>query len=79
MLTGTLIAYNTGSLQEYAAGACICIEPGDHEAFGDALNRLYKEELLKTKMGEEAAVQTAGYVQAQYAEQLWQLLTQQQA
>jgi len=73
-----IITLDTASINEYAGEAGVYVTQKDHEAFGDELNRLYKDENLKTKMAETAAQQTAGYKQDEVVEKIWQLLTQQQ-
>jgi glycosyltransferase involved in cell wall biosynthesis len=73
-----IITLDTASIKEYAGEAGVYATEKNNEAFGDELNRLYKDENLKTKMVEAAALQTAGYKQEEALEKLWQLLTQQQ-
>jgi glycosyltransferase involved in cell wall biosynthesis len=73
-----IITTDLASVKEYAGAAAVYTAAKDHEAFGDNLNRLYKEEEQKTKMVEVAALQTAGYKQQDHTELLWQILTQKQ-
>lgn len=69
-----VIATQTASLNEYLQDAAVLVPDKDHEAFGDELNRIYKDENHKTKMTEAAAKQAALYKQETVIENLWQLL-----
>lgn len=69
-----VIAYETESIKEYLGDAGLFVTAKDHEAFGDELNKIYKDEDLKNKIIETAATQTTNYKQEEVIEQLWQLL-----
>jgi len=63
------------SLKEYPGEAGLFAAVKDHEAFGDEIIKLYKDENLKSKMSEAASVQSSMYKQEEVTEQFWQLLT----
>jgi len=69
-----VIAYETESIKEYLGDAGLFVTAKNHEAFGDELNKIYKDETLKNKIIETAATQTTNYKQEEVIEQLWQLL-----
>ena len=69
-----VVATETESLKEYLQEAGVFVAEKDHEAFGDELNRIYKDENHKTKMIEEAVKQATLYKQETVIENLWQLL-----
>jgi len=69
-----VITYETESIKEYLGDAGLFVTAKNHEAFGDELNKIYKDETLKNKIIETAATQTTNYKQEEVIEQLWQLL-----
>jgi glycosyltransferase involved in cell wall biosynthesis len=71
-----IIAYYTKSLEEYCGLAARTVTPSDHEAFGEQLIGLYKDEPLKTQMSETAIKKTADLQQKDHSEKLWQLITE---
>ena len=69
-----VIATQTASLEEYLQDAAVLVPDKDYEAFGDELNRIYKDENHKTNMTAAAAKQAALYRQEAVIESLWQLM-----
>lgn len=70
-----IIAYETASIKEYVGDAGLFVPAKDFEAFGDELNKIYKDENLKNEIIERAAAQTINYKQVEIKDKLWQLLT----
>lgn len=70
-----VIYYKTESTAEYCEDAGYAIEDASFETFGDAMIKLYREEELKTSMGNLSAERSRQYVQEEHATALWQLIT----
>ena len=69
-----IIAYETESIKEYAGNAGLFVPAKEFESMGDELNQIYKDENLKNKIIENAAIQTANYNQREVIDTLWKLL-----
>ncbi len=67
-----VLAYHTESLQEYCGDAAILVKEQSHEAFGDQLTQLYKNETLRSQMGEAAVKKAEALKQKEHAATLWQ-------
>ncbi len=72
-----VIGFYTESMQEYCGKAAILVNERSHEAFGDELIHLYKDETLRNQMSEAAVERAQFYQQKENAAKLWQLLINQ--
>ncbi len=72
-----VIGFYTESMQEYCGKAVILVNERSHEAFGDELIHLYKDETLRNQMSEAAVDRAQFYQQKENAAKLWQLLINQ--
>jgi glycosyltransferase involved in cell wall biosynthesis len=69
-----VLAYYTESMQEYCGEAGTFVKEHSHEAFGEQLISLYKDETLRTKMSEAALEKAKLYNQKDHAAKLWELI-----
>jgi glycosyltransferase involved in cell wall biosynthesis len=72
-----VISFHSESIQEYCDKAAILVNERSHEAFGDELIRLFKDETLRNQMSEAAVERAKFYQQKENAVKLWEILTNQ--
>ena len=69
-----VLSFYTESLEEYCGDAAILVKEPGYEAFGDQLTQIYKNETLKSQMGEAALKRAQTLQQKEHAALLWQEL-----
>lgn len=66
------IVSNTSSMPEVAGEAALLVDPTDHRDIADKMERLYKDERLRSQLIAAAPVQVARYNWDKAADLLWQ-------
>lgn len=76
MASGTpVICSNTSSLPEVAGDAALLVEPGDVDAWREALQRVVDDEGLRQDLAKRGVERAAGFSWSRAADQTWDVLS----